>query len=403
MMKALILEGGGAKGAYHVGAWQALEERGEKFDIVTGTSIGALNGSLYVQGDLEKAIDLWSDLTPDKVVAGDTELLEKLIKFNVTSEDFLPAIHYLRKIIGKMGLDITPLKNLVRDHIDENRVRASKIKLGMVTVSLTDVKPIEVSIDDIPEGQLHEYLLASSNLPIFKMNKTKGKLYIDGGFYDNLPLNLAKKMGATSFTTIELGAMGIKRIPKDIERRRIVPVDNVGGLLEFTKENAKRNLKLGYFDAIKVLDEQKGIRYYIDKEIDDKKVHAVLMNLNESSLKHLATLTGFDGMDPRRFTFEKLTPHLAEMLGLDARANYTDIVIALLENISDTVELDRFKVRNINEWIDEIQGKYKPGKILTSELNRFEKMFLQVNVMSDSNRKMYYKTIYEKLMYEVKL
>jgi NTE family protein len=321
----------------------------------------------------------------------------------VTSEDFLPAMYYLRNVIGKMGLDITPLRNLVRNNIDESRVRESKIKLGIVTVSLTDFKPIEVSIDDIPQGQLHEYLLASANLPIFKMNRTQGKLFIDGGFYDNLPLNLAKQMGATSFTTIELGAIGMKRIPKDIERRRIVPVDNVGGLLEFTKENARRNLKLGYFDAIKVLDEQKGIRYYINKEIDEKRVQSVLMNLNEPSLKHLATMMGYDGMDPRRFTFEKLTPQLADMLGLDAKASYSDIIIALLENISDSISLNRYKVRNFNAWIDEIHGIYKPGKILTSELNRFEKMFLQVNVMSDSHRNMFYKTIYENLMYEVKL
>ncbi|MCK8059850.1 MULTISPECIES: patatin-like phospholipase family protein [unclassified Fusibacter] len=402
-MRALVLEGGGAKGAYHVGAWKALDERGEKFDIVTGTSIGALNGSLYAQGDLELAIDLWSNLSAEQVVAGDTELLEKLINFNVTSEDFLPAIYYLRSVIGKMGLDISPLRKLVKDTIDEEKVRNSKTKLGIVTVSLTDFKPIEVGIDEIPKDLLHEYLLASANLPIFKMNRTQGKIYIDGGFYDNLPINLAKRMGATSFTTIELGAIGIKRIPKNIERRRIVPVDNVGKILEFTTDNAKKNLKLGYFDAIKVMDEQLGIRYYIEKAVDDKHVFESLMGLDKMALSNLARVMGYDGMDPRRFTFEKLTPHLAEMLGLDSKSSYTEILIALLENIGDSVGMERFKVRKMSDWIQEIHNLYKPGGIRTNELNLFEKMFFQVNVMSDAQRNIFYKTVYEKLMYEVKL
>lgn len=51
---ALALEGGGAKGAYQIGAWKALREAGVKIDAVAGTSVGALNGSLIVMGDLER-------------------------------------------------------------------------------------------------------------------------------------------------------------------------------------------------------------------------------------------------------------------------------------------------------------------------------------------------------------
>ena len=57
---ALALEGGGAKGAYQIGAWKALREAGVKIDAVAGTSVGALNGSLIVMGDLEKAERVYS-------------------------------------------------------------------------------------------------------------------------------------------------------------------------------------------------------------------------------------------------------------------------------------------------------------------------------------------------------
>ena len=55
----LVLEGGGAKGAYQIGAWKALKEAGVKIKGVAGTSVGALNGALICMGDLEQAEKLW--------------------------------------------------------------------------------------------------------------------------------------------------------------------------------------------------------------------------------------------------------------------------------------------------------------------------------------------------------
>ena len=61
-MLGLALEGGGAKGAFHIGAVKALLENGYEFDGVVGTSIGAFNGALISQGDFEKAYDLWINM-----------------------------------------------------------------------------------------------------------------------------------------------------------------------------------------------------------------------------------------------------------------------------------------------------------------------------------------------------
>lgn len=68
MSKALVLAGGGSLGAYQVGAVKCLLEKGERFDIITGTSIGALNGALLCTGDYEKLRTLWLEITPDKVM-----------------------------------------------------------------------------------------------------------------------------------------------------------------------------------------------------------------------------------------------------------------------------------------------------------------------------------------------
>ena len=58
----LALEGGGAKGAYQIGAWKALREAGIRFSAVSGTSVGALNGAMIVMDDLQKAEDVWNNI-----------------------------------------------------------------------------------------------------------------------------------------------------------------------------------------------------------------------------------------------------------------------------------------------------------------------------------------------------
>ncbi|MDD2519278.1 MAG: patatin-like phospholipase family protein, partial [Bacilli bacterium] len=62
MKRAIVLSGGGARGAYQVGVWRALRKLNIKYDIVTGTSVGALNGALMVQKEYFKARSMWYNL-----------------------------------------------------------------------------------------------------------------------------------------------------------------------------------------------------------------------------------------------------------------------------------------------------------------------------------------------------
>ena len=68
---AIALEGGGAKGAYEVGVWMALDEADVRFDAVAGTSVGALNGAMMVMGELEQALRLWENIRFSQVFDAD--------------------------------------------------------------------------------------------------------------------------------------------------------------------------------------------------------------------------------------------------------------------------------------------------------------------------------------------
>ena len=66
----LVLEGGGAKGAYQIGAWKALREAGVKLKGIAGTSVGALNGALICMGDYENARKVWENITYSRIMSG---------------------------------------------------------------------------------------------------------------------------------------------------------------------------------------------------------------------------------------------------------------------------------------------------------------------------------------------
>ena len=74
MIKGLVLAGGGAKGSYQVGVWKALQELGWRPDIITGTSVGSLNGAMFALDLYEVARDMWLSIDDDDVMTLPAEL-----------------------------------------------------------------------------------------------------------------------------------------------------------------------------------------------------------------------------------------------------------------------------------------------------------------------------------------
>ena len=189
---AIALEGGGAKGGYEIGVWQALDEAGIKYNAVSGTSVGALNGGLMAMRDLPRAIDAWNNMKLGKVIELDEEQEENLSRaFN--GDIGLDAVQRLipeaLEIIKNRGLDVAPLRAWVREVVDVKKVKQSDVELFVSTVSLTDRKGLEIKINDLPEDEICDMLLASAYHPSFRLEKLGGKLYTDGGFVDSLPLH----------------------------------------------------------------------------------------------------------------------------------------------------------------------------------------------------------------------
>lgn len=250
----LALEGGGARGSYQIGAYKALIESGFRFSSIVGTSIGAINAAVICSGGLELLEGIWKEIDSsifeinpqmcDEIIQGN-----KQIKRDVTLD-----------ILKNHGISLNKLKDILNKYVDEEKVRNNNIKFGLVITKLKGMKSLEYTIDDIPKGKLIDYLIASSSLPIFKIEKNIDEhIYLDGGFRNVLPLTLLENMGCKNIIGIRLKKFGIIRKTKNKDTKvfLIEPSKSTGSTLFFNQDTIDENIKLGYNDAKKMIDKIK--------------------------------------------------------------------------------------------------------------------------------------------------
>ena len=139
---ALCLEGGGARGAYQIGAWKALREAGIKIDAVAGTAVGALNGAMIVMDQFDGMVHEWENIQYYKVMDVDDNIMSKLINREFASLDIHKAALTFVDFVKDHGFDITPLYNRIKEGADENIIRASDKELYIVTYSVSDRKTL---------------------------------------------------------------------------------------------------------------------------------------------------------------------------------------------------------------------------------------------------------------------
>ena len=252
--KALVLAGGGARGSYQVGVWRALMELDWHPQIITGTSVGGLNGAMFVLDLYETARDMWLTIRSRDVM----ELPEE-------NAD-LSALHqFLRRVVKEGGMDVTPLEEIVERVLDEDALRAAPIRFGIVTVEQRGLRPRELTLEDIPAGQVRDYLMASAAcFPALRARQIDGVKFLDGGYSDNMPTGLAKTMGAEELVCVDLEGVGITR-PNltGLPTTMIRSYWELGDILHFDPDTAKRNMELGYYDTRRAMGYLRGCAYAV--------------------------------------------------------------------------------------------------------------------------------------------
>lgn len=343
---AIALEGGGAKGGYEIGVWQALDEAGIKYNAVSGTSVGALNGGLMAMRDLPRAIDAWNNMKLGKVIELDEEQEENLSRaFNgdIGLDDVQRLIPEALEIIKNRGLDVAPLRAWVREVVDAKAIKESDVELYIATVSITDRKALEVKVNDLPEDQICDMLLASAYHPTFKLEKLGGKFYTDGGFVDTLPLHALVTNGYKDIIAVRIPGIGHNRrfkMPDDVNVTYIATNADLGGVLNFDAEQSRRDMAIGYLDAKRVLYGLYGKHYYIERSMTDREALNMLLDSIET------------GVNLRQFC-ERDLPRVARHL--DAEGDYYELLIAVLEDAAEKQNIDNMRIYKDTELVAKLE------------------------------------------------
>jgi NTE family protein len=207
----LVLSGGAARGLAHIGVLKALEEQGIKIDAIAGTSMGAVIGGLYASGykidELEKlALEIdWKQALSDAPPREDVPFRRKQ-----DDRDFLVKQKLSFRDDGSLGLPLGVIQgqNLALlleskfAHVSDTR-DFDKLPIPFRAVA-TDIASGEKVV--FRKGHLPRVIRASMSIPaVFAPVELDGRLLVDGGITDNIPLDVAREMGVDIAIVVDIG------------------------------------------------------------------------------------------------------------------------------------------------------------------------------------------------------
>lgn len=263
----ICLSGGGGKGAYQIGVWQALRDQGldQKISAISGTSVGGLNGAMLAQNKFEQARDMWLNIESRNMLSvQDVPALASQLT-RLTASGVLSPV--LAQFISTKGLfKQDGLKSMIEEGLDAGRLAASALPL---TVALHHTEANRVDYLDLRDAETAaDILLGTAALPfIFDEVKLGSATYTDGGFYwglphknvDNTPIKPLVEAGCDTILVVHLSPDDLSVDPRDYPGVRILPIvptGNLGGLgptLDFSNEGAARRIEQGHADALQLL------------------------------------------------------------------------------------------------------------------------------------------------------
>ena len=254
---ALVFSGGGAKGAYQIGAWKALREYGvdKKITAVAGTSVGALNTALFAQGDWDLARKIWSLVNNDSILVLDkAKHLDHLKEFQ------------FRRLFTDGVFSNQGLLEMLQTHVDLEKISSSKLiayatcskatKLEIRKMLKRQLEPTYFRLNGQKPEKIVSILLASSAIPfVFDPVTIDNSPYVDGGAADNIPIRPLYDLGYRRFIVINLDKY--QRVPREKFRDAdIIEVtfaqtrtESFTGVLDFSPPSIQAHIEAGYADT----------------------------------------------------------------------------------------------------------------------------------------------------------
>jgi len=187
---ALVLMGGGARGLAHIGVLEALLENDLVPPVITGTSMGAIIGGLFAAGYLPREIE---EISHELSYSRLAKVRQAKLPIPGKLVDFFLLESYQRKLIRRLGEERGDvLEESLRQLVGEVLIQNLSIRFGCNAVDLISGREVSFT-----QGPLYQALRASMAFPfVIEPARFSKMLLVDGGLLNNVPIELAKKLGA---------------------------------------------------------------------------------------------------------------------------------------------------------------------------------------------------------------
>ncbi|OQX93285.1 MAG: hypothetical protein B6I17_03390 [Tenericutes bacterium 4572_104] len=257
----LCLSGGGARGAYQIGAIKALEEFGilQKVQVFSGVSIGAVNAIFIASTPVDVAKDIWMNI-PENPLGEKTSMIEKIKKngFRVIDSGLF-SLEKLDEILSE-NIDFKKIQKANVFIAISDTGESDKSILGLFKSTFDhyikkDSKAVYVPINELDRKLQIETIKASCSIPIvFPPVVNNNKKYVDGGYFDNTPIQPLVDFGCDEVICIKIAFANhfrdLKKKYPNIKIHEIKSNKRLGGVLNFTSKHSRELYQLGYDDAI---------------------------------------------------------------------------------------------------------------------------------------------------------
>lgn len=269
----LVFSGGGAKGSYQIGVWQAIREAGIEPLIthVSGTSVGALNAALFCIGELDSAKQIWASISSEDVLAVDREKIRSWKDTLRTSDTKIETLaNSLGKFFGNNRSDGVFSRNrleaILDTQIDFSRIQTSPIVTYAACFEKSSLSTKYFKLNGQPVETIRSILLASSAIPVlFESHRVKQQQYFDGGLGDNIPIRALYEEGIRTFIVVNLSRSETIRV-EDFSGSHFLEIasqEDMGnlftGTLNFNKRAVQQRMAQGHADASQVLSNSKDL------------------------------------------------------------------------------------------------------------------------------------------------
>lgn len=263
----IALAGGGARGAYQIGAWKALKEYGifDKIEAYSGASVGSLNAVLFAMGDYDKAYNTWMSLEKDTLFNIEKDIMKRIFKEKL---NFLNKGLYSTSRMEKVMLDTVDFKAIAGKEIYIATTHLGNDKSTFFDLVSMNYKHYFKANQQVFYRNLTEFsrenqvkeLLASCAIPVaFKPIQIDGETFYDGGLLDNTPYQPLIDAGCDVIIVVDLFTFSPMRIKKISNAKvyTLYPKRSLRGILDFKHKHILKRFTYGYNDMCKLLDKIK--------------------------------------------------------------------------------------------------------------------------------------------------